>query len=112
MASIVKLQKNGQLTIPNQMREQIGLAEGDYIQLAREGSRIILEPANLKHRVAADDLSPAQKRQLDMRLAQGIADVRAGRVHGPFTSAKELSAYAERAIKERKAARKPKRAGR
>ena len=110
MTSVVKLQKKGQLTIPNRMREQIGLAEGDYIQLARHGSKIILEPARVVPRTAAEELTPAQKRQLDARLAEGLADIKAGRVHGPFASAKEMSAYVERTIQERKAGKKSKRA--
>jgi AbrB family looped-hinge helix DNA binding protein len=103
MTSIVKLQKKGQLTIPNHMREQIGLAEGDYIQVASRGSKIILEPAQVATRPAAEELRPAQKRQLDARLAEGLADVKAGCVHGPFATAKEASVYIERVVGERKA---------
>jgi AbrB family looped-hinge helix DNA binding protein len=111
MTSIVKLQRKGQLTIPNHMRERIGLAEGDYIQVASRGSKIILEPAQVVTRTAAEELSPAQKRQLDARLAEGLADVKAGRVHGPFATAKEASAYIERIVGDRRA-RKTKRASR
>jgi hypothetical protein len=51
-------------------------------------------------------------RELDARLAEGLADVKAGRVHGPFASAKEASAYIERVVSERRASRKIKRAHR
>jgi AbrB family looped-hinge helix DNA binding protein len=112
MTSIVKLQKKGQFTIPNHMREQIGLAEGDYIQVASRGSKIILEPAQAVTRTAAEELTPAQKRRMDARLAEGLADVKAGRVHGPFASAKEASAYIERVVSARRASRKAKRAAR
>ena len=111
MTSIVKLQKKGQLTIPNRMREQIGIAEGDYIQLAQQGGKIVLEPAHVITRTAAEDLTPAQKRKLDARLAEGLADVKASRVHGPFASAKAMSTYVEETIKQRKDARKRKHAG-
>ena len=86
MTSIVKLQKKGQLTIPNQMRDRIGLAEGDYVQVVNRGNKIILEPAQVTSRTAADELTPAQKRALDARLAKGLADVKAGRLHGPFST--------------------------
>ena len=112
MTSIVKLQKKGKLTIPNHMREQIGLAEGDYIQVASRGDKIILELAKVVADNAAEELTPAQKRKLDERLAEGLADVKAGRVHGPFASAKEASAYIERAIKERKHSKTTKRVAR
>jgi AbrB family looped-hinge helix DNA binding protein len=109
MTSVVKLQKKGQLTIPNHMRERIGVAEGDYIQVASCGSKIILEPAQVVTRTAAEELSSAQKRQLDARLAEGLADIKAGGVHGPFATAKEASAYIERVVGERRASRKIKR---
>jgi AbrB family looped-hinge helix DNA binding protein len=112
MTSIVKLQKKGQLTIPNQMREEIGLAEGDYIQVASRGGKITLELAHVVTSTAAEELTRAQKRQLDARLAEGLADVKAGRVHGPFASAKEASAYIERVIKERKHSKTTKRTAR
>jgi AbrB family looped-hinge helix DNA binding protein len=90
MTSIVKLQKKGQLTIPNHMRERIGLAEGDYVQVASRGSKIILEPAGAVTRTAAEELTPAQKRQFDARLALGLADVKAGRLHGPFATHQDM----------------------
>jgi AbrB family looped-hinge helix DNA binding protein len=112
MTSIVKLQKKGQLTIPNHMREQIGLAEGDYIQVTSRGGKIILEPAQVVTRTAAEELTRAQKRQLDARLTEGLADIKAGRVHGPFATAKDASAYIERTVKERKHSKTTKRPAR
>jgi AbrB family looped-hinge helix DNA binding protein len=106
MTSIVKLQKKGQLTIPSHMREQIGLAKGDYIQVASRGSKIILEPAEVVTRTAAEELTPAQKRQLDARLALGLADVKAGRLHGPFENHQDMVKFLHTEVK--KAGAKPK----
>ncbi len=43
--------------------------------------------------------TPEQRRDIDARLDQADADIKAGRVHGPVASAKEASAYIERLAK-------------
>jgi AbrB family looped-hinge helix DNA binding protein len=100
MTSIVKLQKKGQLTIPNHMRERIGLAKGDYVQVASRGSKIILEPARAVTHNASEELTAAQKRQLDARLAEGLADVQAGRVHGPFETHRDMVNFLHAGVKK------------
>ena len=70
MTSVVKLQKKGQFTIPNEMRHIIGLADGDYVQVVLKGRKIILEPAQVVPRTAAEELTPAQRRTLRARLAE------------------------------------------
>lgn len=108
MTSIVKLQKKGQLTIPNQMRDQVGLAEGDYVQVISRGNKIILEPAQVMTRSAAAELTPAQKRALGARLAKGLADVKAGRLHGPFNTHREFVKFLHDQVAKTKAKAKPK----
>jgi predicted transcriptional regulator len=42
---------------------------------------------------AADDgYTPEQRRIVDAALAEGLADIEAGRVHGPFSSHEEFIA--------------------
>lgn len=101
MTSLVKVQKKGQFTIPNEMRHLIGLADGDYVQVVLKGRKIILEPAQIVTGRTAEELTPAQRRTLDARLAEGLADVKAGRVHGPFTSHREMMAFLENESKPR-----------
>ena len=36
------------------------------------------------------EYTPAQRRVIDARLAKGLADIKAGRIRGPFTSAAEM----------------------
>jgi bifunctional DNA-binding transcriptional regulator/antitoxin component of YhaV-PrlF toxin-antitoxin module len=97
------------LTIPNRVREQVGLAEGDYIhiELAAVGRKVILQPAQVALRTAAEELTPAQKRRLDARLAKGLADVKAGRVHGPFATPQDTVDFLHAEVKETGAKRKP-----
>ena len=39
-----------------------------------------------------DEYTPEQRRIVDAQLAEGLADVDAGRVHGPFATHKEFIA--------------------
>jgi predicted transcriptional regulator len=43
-----------------------------------------------------DDETPEQRKIIDAQLAEGLADVEAGRVYGPFKTAAEL----ERSMRE------------
>ena len=112
MTARVRVQKRGQITIPGWMREGLGVGAGDYLHVVRRGNRIILEPAPPETEYAADELTAEQRRALDARLEEGLADVKAGRVHGPFDSAREASEYIEKLVRERTAAHKSSRARR
>ena len=48
---------------------------------------------------ADNDYTPEQRRLIDAELAEGLADVKAGRVHGHFASAKEANDYIEKAVR-------------
>ena len=41
---------------------------------------------------ADDEYTPEQRRVVDSQLAEGLADIMAGRVHGPFSTHKEFIA--------------------
>ena len=67
---LVKVKTKYQVTLPTSIREQVGLAVGDLLEASVEGGRITLSP----------------KTAIDRELALSLEDVKAGRVHGPFTS--------------------------
>ena len=43
--------------------------------------------------IADDEYTPAQRRVIDARLAEGLADIKAGRTFGPFDSADQMIAH-------------------
>lgn len=73
-AVIVKIGVSRQVAIPKKLHDELGLAPGDYLQIEREGDRLILTPKAL----------------IEKRLAESLDDIREGRVHGPFRSASAL----------------------
>lgn len=93
--SIVKVKTKGQVTLPSTIREQVGLSTGDLLEAKVERGKITLTPKSL----------------IDRRIEEGLADIKAGRVYGPFESAEDMMASIQsnlqkRAKKKTKSARK------
>lgn len=90
------------MTLPARLRALAGIAEGDSVEAVFSRGKIVITPkypiARLKIPNADNEYTPEQRRLIDAELAEGLADVRAGRVHGPFASAKEANAYIEKAV--------------
>jgi AbrB family looped-hinge helix DNA binding protein len=72
--AVVKIGVSRQVAIPKKLHDQLGLAPGDYLQIELEGDRLILTP----------------KAFIEKRLAEGLEDIRQGRVRGPFKSVPAL----------------------
>ena len=70
----VKIGVSRQVVIPKKIHDQLGLEPGDYLEVALEGDRVILTPKAL----------------VEKRLAEGLEDIRKGRVTGPFRSAPSM----------------------
>ena len=77
---LVRIKQKFQVTIPDHVRKQAGLEVGDLLEATAKGNVITLKPK------AVVDRHPA----VDARLREALDDVKAGRVYGPFNSAKEL----------------------
>jgi len=77
----------------------------------REGLKRLQNERRTMGRIA-DEYTPAQRRAIDADIAASMADLKYGRVHGPFDTAADASRYIERVAKERSAARKTRRPAR
>lgn len=77
------------LVVPPSVRRQAGLNSGQQIEFKVLGGVISIHP---KLATADDEYTPEQRRIVDAQLAKGLADVRAGRVHGPFSTHEEFIA--------------------
>lgn len=91
-----KIQDKGQVTIPPHVRRQAGMAKGDLVEFAFQRGKIVITPKLVidrsKFPTADDEYTPEQRRLVDARLAEGLADIKAGRVYGPFDSHDEMMA--------------------
>ena len=91
-----KIQSKGQVTIPTSVRRQAGLSKGDLVNFAFQRGKIVITPRLVidrsKASTADDEYTPEQRRTIDARLAEGLADIKAGRVYGPFDTHEEMMA--------------------
>ena len=72
--SIVTVKNKYQVVIPLRVREQIGVAVGDILEAKVERGKITLTPKSV----------------VDRTIAEGLEDVRKGRVRGPFKTVDEM----------------------
>ena len=97
MTVAVKNDNKTPLVVPRAIRRKAGFKSGQELEMKAAGGVITILP---KLPSAADEYTTDQRRIIDARLAAGDEDIRAGRVHGPFT-AKQASAFIERLSKKR-----------
>lgn len=89
--SLVRVKEKFQVTLPNALRLKAKLGVGDYLEVEiGRGGVITLTPKLLN----------------DRHVAEGLADLKAGPVHGPYSSADEAIAALDNKAAARK---KPKR---
>lgn len=71
---IVKIRQNRQVTIPKTIFEELGLKEGDFVEVTRSNDRVIIKPKKL---VDPDDLLTKED---EASLRRGLAQLRRGEV--------------------------------
>jgi AbrB family looped-hinge helix DNA binding protein len=86
----VKVGVSRLVVIPKKIHDKLGLAPGDYLEVEVERGRVVMTPKALVDK------------RIEKRLAEGIGDLRAGRSHGPFDSAKEAVRFLRTEAKRRK----------
>lgn len=74
----VKLGVSRQVVIPKKIHDELGLAPGDYLEVEVAAGKVVFTPKTLVDR------------RIEKRLAEGLDDIKKGRVYGSFDSAKEL----------------------
>ncbi|MFZ0888248.1 MAG: AbrB/MazE/SpoVT family DNA-binding domain-containing protein [Candidatus Binataceae bacterium] len=94
-AEITKLGPKYQVTIPKLVREALRLETGDLLEVRVAGRQVVLRPKILV------DRDP----ELERDLAEAEADIKAGRVYGPFGAKDALKGLDAALKEERKRAR-------
>jgi bifunctional DNA-binding transcriptional regulator/antitoxin component of YhaV-PrlF toxin-antitoxin module len=94
------------LVVPMAVRRKAGLKSGQEIEFRVSGGVINIVP---KLPPADDEYTPEQRRVIDARLAEGLADIKAGRTLGPFESADEMIVHMQAQIEKKPAVSKVKR---
>jgi len=81
---LVTVKTKYQIVIPRAIREQAGVGIGDLLEAKVEKGKITFAPKSV----------------LDRHLAEGLDDLKRGRTHGPYRSAKEAIAALETRAKK------------
>jgi AbrB family looped-hinge helix DNA binding protein len=65
MSTIIRIQKKGQVVIPRSLREQVGVAEGDLLEVKVQGSQFLLTPKLVISRelITGPKQNPKQRRE-------------------------------------------------
>jgi bifunctional DNA-binding transcriptional regulator/antitoxin component of YhaV-PrlF toxin-antitoxin module len=102
----VTIKNKTPLVVPPSVRRQAGLKSGQKIEFKVSGGVIGIHP---KPTAADDGCTPGQRRIVDAQLAEGLADVGAGRVNGPYATHEEFIAtlHAEAGKLNRKRTKRP-----
>lgn len=110
---LIKIDKNGQLTLPPALLSRLGLATGAVVEARVRAASIVLTPKaaiDLSAFPTADDeYTPRQRRIVDARLAESAADLKEKRTFGPFDTSQEASASRKAQLRRAAAPKKAKR---
>lgn len=85
------------VVVPETALRRAGFKRGQELEVRASGGVITILP---KLPSAEDEYTPEQRRIIDARLAEGLDDIKTGRVHGPFT-AKQAAGFVERVVAQR-----------
>ena len=94
-----------QIVVPESVRRLARLKAGDEVEFRATPGVITIVT---KPPAADDEYTPEQRGRLDALLAEGLADVKAGRVHGPFDKHEEMIDFLHAEVAKAKAATKTK----
>jgi len=83
-------------TLPDEVRQQAGIKIGDMLEFKVSGGVVTVLP---KLPSADDEYTPEQRRIIDAQLAEGLADIKAGRVSRAFETHAEFIADLHKAAK-------------
>ena len=76
METLVKVTRNGQITIPAEVRRELGIEEGDYMEMTTKDGVIVISPAEVVDKSQAYFWSKRWQRE----EREADADIEAGRV--------------------------------
>lgn len=85
----VAIKNKPPVVVPAAALRQAGFKRGQDLEFRAAGGviTIVQKPPS-----ANDEYTPEQRRVIDAQLAEGLADIKAERVHGPFATHAEFIA--------------------
>ena len=72
---LVKLRAKSQITIPSSIRKELGIKNGDYLEIRKEGDRIIIVP-----KIVVDKSMVTLSEKGEKYLQEALDDMKEGRI--------------------------------
>jgi AbrB family looped-hinge helix DNA binding protein len=72
---LVQLRDKSQITIPSSIRKELGIKNGDYLEIRKEGERIIIIP-----KIVVDKSSVTLSEKGEKYLQEALDDMKEGRI--------------------------------
>jgi antitoxin MazE len=82
---LIKVKKNYQITIPTAIRRTLRIAEGDYLEVEKQDSELVLKPVKMIH----PDQAYFYSKDWQEGEAKADEDIKQGEMIGPFGKIKE-----------------------
>lgn len=106
MSIAIRNNNKALLVVPQVVRRKAGFKSGQELEFRASGGVITI----LSKLPAADDeYAPEQRRAIEARLAEGLADIKSGRTYGPFNTADEMISHMKTPIKTKASEKNEKR---
>ncbi|MEK7099217.1 MAG: AbrB/MazE/SpoVT family DNA-binding domain-containing protein [Patescibacteria group bacterium] len=88
---IGRIGQRRQVVIPKRIYDELGLRTGDFVEVRRVKSEVVIRPKKVVDR--DDGITPQQRVIIDTGLAEAEKDIRDGRVSPPFRTVAELKRH-------------------
>ena len=86
--SVIKVLRHGQITLPKELREVLGVKEGDILEAEMKENQVVLKPKTLIDKIPESESELSEQGKTKIREA--LEDYEKKRMSGPFRSAKEM----------------------
>ena len=73
--SLVQIREKAQITIPSRIRKELGIKNGDYLEIVKEDNKIVIIP-----KILVDKVSVNLSAKGEEMLKEAMDDVREGKV--------------------------------
>ena len=85
---VVRVIRHGQITLPKEFRDALGVKEGDLLEAEMKENQMVLKPKILIDKIPESEYELSEQGKVKVRAA--LEDYKKGRVDGPFRSVKEM----------------------
>ena len=85
---VVRVIRHGQITLPKEFREALGVKEGDILEAEMKENQVVLKPKTLIDKIPESESELSE--QGKAKIIEAIEDYEKKKMSGPFRSVKEM----------------------